>query len=223
MSFFEKEAFLKAVTTSLHCLEPGKDAHYDLQMIPAQNQVPVPTSSQSVRWKVVAQYARNGEPFKWVTKCSGVSRDAAKASYRGALQDRLDHGYEVVCATRESDILDAQAQAAKELFAGLPEWPDFLNTVLQTCTYVSQQPLTAGQGEFHSIVLLADLSFSSPEGVTDAILAAVSSPSYESLAPRFSPEVLAWIQTHYNTEGASEVYSQMGNALMELCNQLAAP
>jgi hypothetical protein len=203
----------------MHCIEPGKDAYYDLQMVPLKAQPRQPTSAEAVRWGVFAQYSRNGEPFKWATKIRDVSKITAFETFKEVKEEREDHGYVEVAKARESDLLDKQSEIATELLAGLPVWESFPDLVLQAASLVTEALGPERDFSMGTVVILADLAFSCPDGLIDAIPMCAAVSTIDSLFTKLTPDIRHWLLAQYpGAAGLTE--AKVGNDLIQLCNDL---
>lgn len=194
---------------SMHCREPGKDAQYHLQLTPAKG------LQDPTEWRVVAQYARNGEGLKWATKSNGTLRSAAVETYAGVVAERRRHGYEVVPCGGESQLLRVRQHAALRS-TGVPQWPGFLAMAQSVAQDWRDNPRVRAP-YFESVVLLADLAYKTAEGTLDAVAQVRQCPGPAHVLDLLSAEIRAWLAPRLPDRGWDEL--DVAQDLCERCDQ----
>ena len=195
MNLFISEANLQACSCSMRCIEPDKDATYDIQLSPMKNQASNIKDASDVRWGVFVQYARNGEKEKWSTKTANTSWYEALSEYNDARQKRFEHNYYDEPLTRHSDLTAMKEEAATQCFVDLKAAPVYVEAVTSASQFVTQ---TLEHPTLYGVNVLAafsDLALGLPEGNYQVPeLCAAYAFDGQKLAQRLSKEMYVWLE-----------------------------
>lgn len=188
--------------TSLHCFIGGRDALYDLQMVPVE-------TSWGLRYSVFAQHGRRGSKLTPFNPCNGVDFLIATSKYDSILNEKQrKKGYVPAPLARESlacqELIDAATRACSAAVIkapaalslpeppALPEWPGFEDFVTEAAAHLNAKWGGSGGGHYNCAVALADLAFSASEGMGDAIAQVKGCSTITELDSALSPEIRHW-------------------------------
>lgn len=197
------EAYAKnAKCVSLHCTASGRDALYDLQLVPEE-------LSAGIRYSVYAQYGRYGKKLTRFNHCYGESFVVAAAKYVDVREEKMrKKSYDVAGLARESIACQGRIAAAKRATEVVspakattapperPDWPGFEAFVAEATAHLEYKWSSKSATSIPTCaVALADLAFSTSEGLSDAILLVKAATSDSTLMQAFSQETRDWLAT----------------------------
>lgn len=167
MSLVLQEAQFRSQSMTLHCAQPGKDAWYDVQLVPSKDARH--RTSPNNHWAVYAQFSRDGGAFQWATKLQGVSRATAYTKYRETINQRLANDYRPSPFARYSDLSVRHQKEAPDILAQLPKWNGFSAMFNSVVAYVSEQLGGSREPPMRVLSMLTYLAYTKPEGVLEAV------------------------------------------------------
>jgi hypothetical protein len=190
-NFSDEEFLLRSRSISLESHHLGKNAEYHVQLVPAKRQ-----QGSKVTWAVYAQYSRDSEPLKWVTKFLDFGYNKAMAAYAETLDTRFLHNYEKVPLAGSSVLEPDLSSVWTRRAAGLPRWPGFKDLFFSVSRELQEDFKGKFSQSFLTTVLLTDLSFPYAEGLTEAAPVLVDTPEPSRLWAALSDEVRSWASAY---------------------------
>lgn len=206
MSKILDEAYAESARClSLACTRYGRDAVYDLQLVPVEN-------GGDITYTVQSQYGRRGARATPFVACTGVSLTKATWKYVEIVTEKKTkkHYYEVPLAreslavhvrtedgkrARQRERETAAVEAAQA--PGLPDWQGFEGFVVEAAMHLTARWRDAHRAvQGACAVILADFAYNASEGLVDAVAQVKGAGTDAELQAALSPQILEWLAVH---------------------------